>query len=550
MGLSFKPGHTDHHDIGNQFEIFDEPSATIMLRFDDRVAIVTGAGAGLGRTYALLFASRGAKVVVNDVSKTAADDVVQEIKAKGGVAVPNYNSVTDGAQVVDTAIQSFGRVDIVVNNAGILRDASFVKMTDKEWNAVLAVHLQGAYAVTHAAWPHMRKQKYGRVVLITSVNGLYGQFGQTNYSANKSAMIGFGKSLAKEGARQNIKVNIVATGAGSAMTATIMPEDMVKRWKPEYVAPTIAYLSHESVEVSGCIFESGGGYVGQVKWQRSPGHFFDISKEITIEDVQAQWSKITDFTNAEDPEQEEISPQIKQIMEAPTPSTLRSPTPSAMIRLKAKQQEKKAEEEAAAAVAANADSNDATKTSDTDAAAEKPKTVKILGVGRGKRGGASKDKRRTPGEIRIQKDIAELDGGQAATVSFPDSNDLTTFNLKISVDTGLWKGASYNFSFKIPAMYPHEPPKVRCLTRIYHPNIDLEGNVCLNILREDWKPVLDINSVIYGLIYLFYEPNPDDPLNREAAEMFRNNYSQFEQMVKRSLRGYPVQGVEFEPLVS
>ncbi|GLD94252.1 hypothetical protein PINS_up002863 [Pythium insidiosum] len=147
-----------------------------------------------------------------------------------------------------------------------------------------------------------------------------------------------------------------------------------------------------------------------------------------------------------------------------------------MIRLKAKQQEKKAEEakaaEEAAVAPADADSNG---TTTTPAPEEKPKTVKILGVGRGKRGGAAKEKKRTPGEIRIQKDIAELDGGQAATVTFPDANDLTVFNVKISVDTGLWKGASFDFHFKIPPMYPHEPPKVKCLTKIYHPNIDLEG---------------------------------------------------------------------------
>ncbi|KAJ0394716.1 hypothetical protein ATCC90586_000127 [Pythium insidiosum] len=220
-----------------------------------------------------------------------------------------------------------------------------------------------------------------------------------------------------------------------------------------------------------------------------------------------------------------------------------------MIRLKAKQQEKKAEEAKAAEEAATTAENNGT--TPAPAAEEKPKTVKILGVGRGKRGGASKEKKRTPGEIRIQKDIAELDGGQAATVTFPDANDLTVFNVMISVDTGLWKGASFDFLFKIPPMYPHEPPKVKCLTKIYHPNIDLEGNVCLNILREDWKPVLDINSVIYGLIYLFYEPNPDDPLNRaEAAELFRNDPSQFANLVKRSLRGYSVNGISFEALIS
>lgn len=284
------------------------------LRFDDRVAIITGSGAGLGRAYALLFASRGAKVVVNDFSKDAADKVVAEIKAAGGVAVPNYNSVTDGDKVVATAIENFGRVDIVVNNAGILRDTSFVKMTQDKWNAVLNTHLQGTFAVTHAAWPHMRKQKYGRVILVTSVNGLYGQFGQTNYSSAKSAMVGFGKSLAKEGAKLNIKVNVVAPGAGSAMTATVMPEEMVAKWKPDYVAPTVAFLCHEDVPCTGCVFESGGGWTAQVKFTRSYGHFFDLNKTISPEDVKAKWSAITDFSEATDPELDETSPQLKQIM--------------------------------------------------------------------------------------------------------------------------------------------------------------------------------------------------------------------------------------------
>jgi multifunctional beta-oxidation protein len=160
----------------------------------------------------------------------------------------------------------------------------------------------------------MRKQKYGRVILVTSVNGLYGQFGQTNYSSAKSAMLGFGKALAKEGAKLNIKVNVVAPGAGSAMTATVMPEELVAKWKPDYVAPTIAFLCHEDVPCSGCVFESGGGWTAQVKYTRTAGHFFDLDKPITPEDVKAKWSVITDFSNATDPEKDEISPQMKQIL--------------------------------------------------------------------------------------------------------------------------------------------------------------------------------------------------------------------------------------------
>jgi ubiquitin-conjugating enzyme E2 M len=123
-------------------------------------------------------------------------------------------------------------------------------------------------------------------------------------------------------------------------------------------------------------------------------------------------------------------------------------------------------------------------------------------------------------------DIADLDGGNVGQIIFSNPNDLTNFNVVVCPDTGPWNGASYQFSFTIPALYPHEPPKVVCNTKIYHPNIDLSGAVCLNILREDWKPVLDINAVIYGLIYLFYEPNPDDPLNREAADLFRTDKTQ------------------------
>lgn len=178
--------------------------------------------------------------------------------------------------------------------------------------------------------------------------------------------------------------------------------------------------------------------------------------------------------------------------------------------------------------------------------------VSLLGIGgkkNDKNNGKSSGKKRTPGEIRIQKDIEELDGGKVATVEFPNPNDLTIFHVYVTPDSGFWKGATYLFHFAIPDHYPHLPPKVTCQTKIYHPNINLEGNVCLNILREDWKPVLDINAVIYGLIYLFYEPNPDDPLNHEAAELFRTDVSRFESVVKRTLRGAYVGSEYFERLI-
>ena len=151
--------------------------------------------------------------------------------------------------------------------------------------------------------------------------------------------------------------------------------------------------------------------------------------------------------------------------------------------------------------------------------------------------------------LLLAVDIAELDGGKVAKIIFPNPHDFSTFQVHITPDSGYWKHATYQFIFTIPSHYPHSPPKVECTTKIYHPNIDLQGKVCLNILREDWRPVLDINSVIYGLIYLFYEPNPDDPLNHEAAELFRRDITQFERLVNRTLKGGSLDGTTFQRLI-
>mmetsp|Transcript_41980 Transcript_41980/g.91054 ORF Transcript_41980/g.91054 Transcript_41980/m.91054 type:complete len:186 (-) Transcript_41980:66-623(-) len=184
--------------------------------------------------------------------------------------------------------------------------------------------------------------------------------------------------------------------------------------------------------------------------------------------------------------------------------------------------------------------------------------IKIFGVGRGKRAEESKDgdaeapaaKKKQPGEIRMQKELDEMELPPQCHIDFPDKNNLMHFNITISPDEGFWKGASYTFVFNVAALYPHEAPKVKCETKIYHPNIDMQGNVCLNILREDWKPVLSISSVVYGLLYLFLEPNPGDPLNHEAAEVLRNNRSEFCRIVARTLRGGAVAGHVFPRLVA
>lgn len=282
------------------------------LRFDDRVAIVTGAGGGLGREHALLLGSLGAKVVVNDLgggiaggdgeSSSPADAVVAEIKALGGEAVANYDSVTDGEKVVKTAIDTWGRVDIVINNAGILRDMSFKKMTQKDWDIVIAVHLQGAQSMSMAAWPYMLEAKYGRIVMTTSAAGIYGNFGQANYSAAKLGMVGLANTLSVEGASKNIKVNTIAPIAASRLTETVMPADLLANLKPEYVSPLVAWLAHEGCEETKGLFEVGAGYMAKVRWQRTKGHAFGVKNAaITPDAVAAQWDKITNFDEAENP---------------------------------------------------------------------------------------------------------------------------------------------------------------------------------------------------------------------------------------------------------
>lgn len=227
-----------------------------------------------------------------------------------------------------------------------------------------------------------------------------------------------------------------------------------------------------------------------------------------------------------------------------------------MIRIKKKAEEKAVQDANAAAEAASSNSSSAGGAASASASMDVDSTaqpvVSLLGIGGVSKSGDKKaggGRKRTPGEIRIQKDIGELDGGKAAEVIFPNPNDLTNFNVILSPDTGCWAGAKYHFNFSIGASYPFDPPKVVCKTKIYHPNINLEGAVCLNILRADWKPVLDINAIIYGLLFIFYEPEANDPLNHEAAELLRNNKTQFEVVVKRTLQGYSHAGEAFPKLI-
>ena len=257
------------------------------------------------RAYALLLASRGASVVVNDLgtsttgsgsSSKAADLVVDEIKKNGGKAVANYDSVEDGDKIVKTAIDAFGKVDIVINNAGILRDTSFLKMKDQDWDLIYRVHLKGAYKVTKAAWPYMQQNKYGRIIMTSSAAGIYGNFGQANYSAAKLGLHGFGLALAKEGQKNNIYTNTIAPLAGSRMTATIMPEEVVKALSPEYVAPLVAFLVSEECKSNGGIYEVGAGWVAKLRWERAHGALFPVDGQLSIEDVSKYWDVVGDFS--------------------------------------------------------------------------------------------------------------------------------------------------------------------------------------------------------------------------------------------------------------
>ncbi|KAF2125212.1 multifunctional beta-oxidation protein-like protein [Dothidotthia symphoricarpi CBS 119687] len=281
------------------------------LRYDGQTVVVTGAGGGLGREYAVFFGSRGASVVVNDLGgsfkgegagSAAADKVVDEIRAAGGKAVANYDSVENGEAIIKTAIDAFGRIDVLINNAGILRDVSFKNMKQADWELIYKVHVLGAFKCTRAAWPFFRKQKYGRVINTASAAGLFGSFGQANYSAAKLALVGFTETLAKEGAKYNIIANIIAPIAASRMTETIMPPDLLAKLKPEWIVPLVAVLAHKSnTSESGSIFEAGAGHIAKLRWERAGGALLRADDTLTPGALLSRWSDVVDYTKAEYP---------------------------------------------------------------------------------------------------------------------------------------------------------------------------------------------------------------------------------------------------------
>jgi NAD(P)-dependent dehydrogenase (short-subunit alcohol dehydrogenase family) len=281
------------------------------VRFDNRVAIVTGAGAGLGKSYALEFARRGAKVVVNDLGSaldgsgsthSAADLVVNEIKAAGGQAVANYDSVSTvqgGESIVKTALDAFGSADILMNNAGIVRDHSLSKLTEEEWDAVMTVHLKGAYNVTKPALAAMKERNYGRVIFTCSGVGLYGNFGQSNYAAAKMGMIGLMNTLKLEYAKNNIRFNAIAPNAASRMTEKVLPPPLFEKLKPEHIVPIVMWLASEQNPDTGMIINCMGGWYSRTAIMCAKGTIIgDGTTTVTAEDIQANWGAISSLDEA------------------------------------------------------------------------------------------------------------------------------------------------------------------------------------------------------------------------------------------------------------
>jgi NAD(P)-dependent dehydrogenase (short-subunit alcohol dehydrogenase family) len=270
------------------------------LGYDGKVAIITGAGGGLGREHALLLASRGARVVINDLGGSVSGEggdagpaqrVAQEINDAGGEAVADGNSVSSpegGEAIVRTAIDAFGRVDIVINNAGILRDKTFHNMTPDLLNPVLDVHLKGAFHVTRPAWIHMREQGYGRVVNTSSNSGLLGNFGQSNYGAAKMGLVGLTRVLAAEGAKYNIKVNAIAPVAKTRMTEELLGP-VGDKLDPALVSPIVAWLVHEDCPVTGEVYSAAGGRIARMFVGLTQGYY---NPKLSLEDVRDHFEEI------------------------------------------------------------------------------------------------------------------------------------------------------------------------------------------------------------------------------------------------------------------
>lgn len=274
------------------------------IRYDDKTIIITGGAGGLGRAFARLLGGRGANLVINDLGSSvtgeggdasAAETFVEELKSEGINAVANHDTVSTGegaAAIVKAGVDAFGSVHGVINNAGILRDVSFSKMTEEDWDAVHEVHMRGAFCMSKAVWEIFREQNYGRLVMVSSHAGLFGNFGQANYSAAKMGLVGLGQTLAQEGAKYQIRCNMIAPLGASRMTETILPPEILAKLKPEHIAQLIGFLCSEECQANGDVFEVGNGRVFRLKWQRSAG--VKAGDDLSPEALRDNWASLTD----------------------------------------------------------------------------------------------------------------------------------------------------------------------------------------------------------------------------------------------------------------
>jgi len=281
------------------------------ISFQGKVAVITGAGRGLGRAYALELARRGAKVIVNDfggesdgtgASREPADAVVKEIKGLGGEAAANYSSITDnnaGDEIVKTALDNFGTIDILINNAGALRDKSFHKTPEEDWSAIYEVNLKGVYNVTRPVFAVMREKGYGRVIFTTSGTALYGNFGQANYGSAKMGLIGLMNVLKLEGGKYNIKVNTIAPIADTRLTKGLLPQEVAHIYNPDHIGSLVLYLASEENENTGCIYNCAAGWYSRTEVVCASGAVLGMESDtISVEDIRDNWEKINDTSDA------------------------------------------------------------------------------------------------------------------------------------------------------------------------------------------------------------------------------------------------------------